>query len=67
MSIARVTEIVSASPTGWKEAVDAGVARASKTLRNIVGVEVLEEKAKVEDGRIVEYRVRLKITFVLEA
>jgi len=66
MSIARVTDIVSASPHGWKEATEAGVARAAQTLRNITGVEVVEEKAKVEGGKIVEFRVRLKITFVLE-
>lgn len=66
MSIARVTEVVSASPLGWKEATDSGVARAAQTLRNITGVEVVEEKAKVEDGKIVEYRVRLNITFILE-
>ena len=66
MSIARVTELVSASPHGWREATEAGVARAAQTVRGITGVEVVEEKAKVESGKITEYRVRLKITFVLE-
>ena len=50
----------------WQDAIERGFARASKTLRNITGLQVLEEKARVEDGRITEYLVTMQIIFVLE-
>ena len=66
MAVARVTEIVSSSPKGFQEAVQDGLRRANKTLRNLTGLHVLEQKAKVERGKIVEYRVTMRITFILE-
>lgn len=66
MAVARVTEIIASSSKGFQEAVQEGLRRANKTLRNLTGLHVLEQKAKVERGRIVEYRVTLRITFVLE-
>jgi len=66
MAVARVTELVASSPTGWQDAVEQGLARARQTLRGITGLEVLTLKAKVEDGRITEYRATVRITFVLE-
>ncbi len=66
MAVARVTEITAASTEGWKEAALEGLNRANRTLRNITGMEVISQKAKIEQGKISEYRVRLKITFVLE-
>ena len=66
MTVARVTELVASSPTGWQDAVEQGLARARQTLRGITGLEVLTLKAKVEDGRITEYRATVRITFVLE-
>lgn len=61
-----MTEIIASSPDGFREAVEEGVARASRTLRNITGLEVLEKRVKVERGLITEYRVDMKITFLLE-
>jgi hypothetical protein len=66
MSVARVTEITSSSPNSFEDALKAGVARAAKTLKNIEGAWVQEQKVVVRDGSIVEYRVNIKVTFVLE-
>jgi dodecin len=66
MSVAKVTEITSASETSFEDAIEQGIAKAGQTVRNIRGAWVKEQKVKVEDGAITEYRVDLKITFVLE-
>jgi len=66
MAVARVSEIVASSPDGFREAVDEGLARASRTLRGITGLEVIGKRVKVERGLIVEYRVEMKITFLLD-
>jgi flavin-binding protein dodecin len=66
MAVARVTEIIASSPDGFREAVEEGIARAAQTIRGITGLEVLDKKVKVERGLIVEYRVDMKITFLLE-
>lgn len=66
MAIASVSTITAASPTGWQDAVEQGLARARKTLRNITGLKVVEEKARVEDGKITEYLVTLQVIFILE-
>lgn len=66
MAVARVTEITASSPKSIEDAVDAGLKRAAKTLRGITGVEIVSIKGKVDKGRIQEYRVSLKMTFVLE-
>lgn len=66
MAVARVTEVVASSSRGWQDAVLAALKRANKTLRNITGLEVVSQKAKIEEGKITEYRVTLKITFILE-
>jgi len=64
--VARVTEIVGGSPKGFDDAVRVGFARANKTLRGITGMRVVEFRVAVEKGKIVEYRVRLEVIFVLE-
>ena len=66
MAVARVTEITASSQKGIEAAIEEGLHRASKTLRGITGVEVLSVKAKVVKGKVQEYRVSLKISFVLE-
>ena len=66
MAVASVSTITSASPVGWQDAIEQGFRRASKTLRNITGLRVLEEKARVEDGRITEYLVTMQVIFILE-
>ena len=65
MSVARVTEIISASKTSFEDAIQKGIARAVKTLHNVEGAWVKEQKIVVEGGKISEYRVDLKVTFVL--
>jgi flavin-binding protein dodecin len=66
MSVARVTKITAASPRGFDEAVRSGLERASSSLRGITGLHVVEQKAKVDGGRISEYRVTMEVTFVLD-
>lgn len=65
MSVAKVTEIISSSTVSFEDAVNQGVARASKTLKNVSGAWVKDQKMAIKDGKVVEYRVGLKITFVL--
>ena len=67
MAVARVTEIRASSPDGFQEAVIEGLKRATKTLRGITGLEVLGKRVKVgARGKIVEYRVDMKLIFLLE-
>lgn len=66
MGVARVTEITASSPKGVEGAVEEGLKRASRTLQGITGIEVVSIKAGVEKGKIREYRVTLKVTYVLE-
>lgn len=66
MAVASVSTITAASPVSWQDAIERGFERASKTLRNITGLQVVEEKARVEDGRIVEFLVTLQVIFVLD-
>lgn len=66
MAVARVTEITASSPKSIEGAVEDGLRRASKTLRGITGLELVAIKVKVEKGKVVEYRVNMKITFVLD-
>jgi len=64
--VARVTEVIAGSPVSFEEAVMIGFERACKTLRGITGIRVLEQRVKVVDNKMVEYRVRMEIIFVLE-
>ena len=66
MAIAKVTEIWSASTKSFDDAVRIGIERADKTLKNIKSAWVQEQKAKVENGKIIEYRVNMKVTFILK-
>ena len=66
MSVARTTEIVAGSPDGFKSAIKAGIARATKTLDNVTGAWVQDQELVLDDGKIKEYRVRMKVTFVLK-
>ena len=65
MAVARVSKITASSPKGFQDAVLEGMGRATKTLRGVTGFEIVSQKGKVEKGKITEYRVRLKVTFVL--
>ncbi|MGE0592384.1 MAG: dodecin family protein [Vicinamibacterales bacterium] len=66
MAVARVTEIIAGSKKSFADAVEQGVSRAVKTLKNVEGAWVQDQKVIVQKGKIVEYRVNLKVTFVLE-
>ena len=65
MSIARITEVISSSPISFDDATKRCVERAASTLDNVKGAWVQDQKVVVENGTITEYRVTLKITFVL--
>jgi dodecin len=64
--VARVTEIISGSPKSFEDAIAKGFTRASKTLRGITGMRVLEHRVSVDKNAITEYRVKLEIIFLLE-
>jgi flavin-binding protein dodecin len=66
MSVARVTEIIASSKKSFDDAVKEGVDRACKTLDNVTGAWVQDQKVSIHKGKIVEYRVNLKVTFVLK-
>lgn len=66
MSIVKVTEVISSSSKSFDDAVENGVTRASKTLKGITGAWVSDQKVTVKNGKIDEYRVVLKISFVLD-
>lgn len=66
MAIARVTEIIAASSVSFEDAVKQGVERANKTLKNVEGAWVQDQKVTVSNGQISEYRVVLKVTFILD-
>jgi flavin-binding protein dodecin len=66
MSVARVTEIIASSKKSFEDAVNVGVSRACKTLQNVTSAWVQDQKAVIDAGKIVEYRVSLKVTFVLK-
>jgi len=66
MSVAKVTEITATSSKGFEDALQSGLKRASKTLKNIRGIWVKGFKVDVENNKIKDYRVDLKVTFVLE-
>ena len=66
MSVARVTEIIAGSSKSFDDAIEKGVKRAAKTLTNVKSAWVQDQNVIVEDDKITEYRVTLKVTFVLE-
>ena len=66
MAVARVTKITASSTKSFQDAVVGGLKRAAKTLRGITGLEVVSQKAKVENGKVVEYRSTIELTFILD-
>ena len=66
MSVAKITELSAASDVSFDDAIRLAVARASKTLKNITGAWVQDQKVDIRDGEIVRYRVNLKLSFILE-
>jgi flavin-binding protein dodecin len=65
--VARVSEVIAGSPLSFEEAIKIGFERANRTLRNITGLRIIEQRVSVQDGEIEEYRVRMEVIFVLEA
>jgi flavin-binding protein dodecin len=66
MTVARVTEISSSSNKSFEDALQEGIRRASKTLRNVKSAWIKEQQIDVDGGRITRYRVNMLVTFVLE-
>ena len=67
MSIARVTEIKASSPKSFDDAIKVGVARAHKTLTNVTAAWIENQEVLIDDkGQITEYRVQMKVTFILD-
>lgn len=66
MSVARVTEIICGSKKGFQDAIERGIERANKTLKNVEGAWVKDQSLILDNGVIKEYRVVLKITFILK-
>lgn len=66
MAIAKVTEIIASSEKSFDDAIQKGIARACKTLKHVSGAWVQDQNVLIRKNKIVEYRVALKVTFVLE-
>lgn len=66
MSVARVTEITAESTKSFEDAVQIGIQRANKKLKNVKGAWIRDQKVIVGNGKITQYRVNMKVTFILE-
>jgi len=66
MSVAKVTEITASSTKSFEDAMQAGIARAAKTLDNVQSAWIQDHEVEIQDGKITEYRVRMKLTFILK-
>lgn len=65
-TVGRVTEITARSETSFDDAIQSGVKRASKTLRNVASAWIKEQQVEVKDGKVTAYQVNMLVTFVLE-
>jgi len=66
MSVARVTEITAASAKSFDDAIKTGIARAGKTLHNVRGAWIQDQEIVVDGDTVTEYRVHMKVTFILD-
>jgi len=66
MSVAKTSEITSSSSKSFEDAVRKGISKMSKTVDNIEGAWVKEQKVVVDDGEITAYRVTMKVTFIVK-
>jgi len=64
--VARVTETIAESPVSFEDALQVGFKRATETLRGITGLRLLEKRISVKDNKILTYRVRFEVIFILE-
>jgi flavin-binding protein dodecin len=65
MSVAKVTEITSSSTKSFEDALQNGIDRANKTLQNLASAWLQDQEVVIQNGKITEYRVKMKVTFVL--
>lgn len=65
-SVAKVSEISARSNKGFEDAIQVGIARASKTLRNVNSAWVKEQRVEIRDGKVASYQVNMMVTFTLE-
>lgn len=66
MSVAKVSEITASSAKSFDDAIHVGIARASKTLQNVTSAWIQDQEVVIDNGKISEYKVRMKITFILK-
>ena len=66
MSVAKVSEISATSTKSFEDAINQGIARANKTLRNVRSAWIKEQQVRLSKGKITEYQVNLMITFVID-
>ncbi|SDL32090.1 dodecin family protein [Arthrobacter sp. ok362] len=66
MSVARITTVSANSKTSFEDAIKEGIDRSNKTLRNVTGAWVKEQKVEINDGAVVAWHVVLEVTFILE-
>lgn len=66
MTVAKVTEITSTSDKSFDDAIRRGIERANKTLKNVTGAWIADQEVSIKAGKITNYRVRMRVTFVLE-
>ncbi len=66
MSVAKNIEITASSPSSFEDAIESGIRRASKSLKNIQGAWIKEQKIRIENNQTTEYRVMMILTFVLD-
>jgi flavin-binding protein dodecin len=66
MAVAKVSEITSTSSKSFEDAIDRGIRRASKTLKNVTSAWIADQEVEIQKGKVTEYRVRMRVTFVLE-
>jgi flavin-binding protein dodecin len=66
MSVAKVIELIATSKDSFEDAIKQGVARASETINGVAGAWVKDQSVEVSKGKVTEYRVTLKVTFVLK-
>ena len=64
--VVKIVELIGESPNNWEEAADNAVKEAAKTLKGLKGVDVMNFTAKIEDGKIVQYRAVIRIAFTVE-
>ena len=66
MSIAKVVEVNSSSNTSFEDAIQTGIAKVTETVKNVQGAWINEQQVVIKDNKITEYRVNLKISFLVE-